>query len=464
MLNKNQICYGVTGGLSKSQLQIMHEQALDILEHVGMAVPHQKTLKRLAENSGVSINGNRVFYKPEVVNAATKGISFPKGESFEVLSGAYSMNILDFNGDIRTPTEKDLVEMVRLADSMGMNIIAPVTPLDLPVELQQIAMFKLVWENSQYGIGGGLLTDKEQADYVYRMAQIVGKTFSLGLWVISPLTLDANCLDIIHHFLDRNVETWVATMPMAGSTSPIFFIGAYVQSIAETLGAATTLKLMSRGKVSYGFKDSFRAYPFDMQYGTIAYGSPEYVLMSLIQMQLADYYGIPRVAKSLITTAKAADTHAAAEKMGHTMAAMLAGAQSFSNAGMLSVDEIFSPAQLVIDQEILQYVKRVLKGYEFSQETLCAGIIKETVQNEQDFIQHESTLNKFRDLLWRPQLFEHKMLGQWRSEDMKSTADRANEIAIEMLSKWEHHLTDDIRQELNNVWDHAVDHLQPSLR
>ena len=460
-MKKEQISYNLSGGLEIDQLRVMHTQALDIIEKVGIEVPHKQVCKLLADSNGVRIEGNRVFLTPELVEKCTKGISYPQGESFEVLSGAYSMNILDMDTNkIRVPVYKDLIEMIKLTDAMDMSVIAPVTPSDVPVPLQSPVMFKAAWENSSRGIGGGVLTTVEQAEYVYQMSQVVNKPFALALWVISPLKMDSNCLDIIFHFLDRNIEMWVATMPMTGSTSPIFFIGSYVQSIAETLAAATILKLISRGgKVSYGFKDSFRAYPFDMRYGSIAYGSAEYVLMTLIQMKISDYFDLPRVVKSLITTSKQPDAHAAAEKMGHTMAAASAGAQSYSNAGMLSVDEVYSPVQCVIDNEILNYVKRVLKGYEFSTEVMSADIIREVVQSGESFLQHGSTIENYKEMMWLPELFEHQMLDQWNDRGQKGVIDRAAAIAREKILQADFQLPDDIQKDLDKIYKHAEKHL-----
>ena len=97
---------------------------------------------------------------------------------------------------------------------------------------------------------------------------------------------------------------WVATMPVAGTTAPIFMPAAYVQSTAELLAGLTLIHLMRDGAPIYcSIIDSIRAYPFDMRYASFVYGSPEDLLATLIQIQLNQFYGIPLVAKSLLTSA-----------------------------------------------------------------------------------------------------------------------------------------------------------------
>lgn len=72
-------------------------------------------------------------------------------------------------------------------------------------------------------------------------------------------------------------------------------------------------------------EEKLRAYPCDIKYGSFVYGSPEDALATMLQVSLNRHYGIPVVAKCLLTTAKEPDAHAAAEKSAHTMAALLAG-------------------------------------------------------------------------------------------------------------------------------------------
>ena len=189
-------------------------------------------------------------------------------------------------------------------------------------------------------------------------------------------------------------------MPVAGTTAPITLAGAYLQSIAELLAGLTLLYLLADGApIYYSLIDSIRAYPFDMRYASFVYGSPEDLLATLIQVQLNHFYHIPVVAKALLMTAKLPDAHVAAEKSAHTLAAAMLGARIFTNAGLLAVDDIYSAEQVVIDYEIVQYVKRVCQGFSFDDAALAVSAIEE-VGPGGNFIGHETTLQQYRQATW----------------------------------------------------------------
>ena len=459
------IKYVITGGFTEKQIEIIHDKAMSIIETIGLNVPHEGIRELLSHHDAVTIKGEDVRFSRDVVEASIEKLSYPDwlwDDEVKIISGAYELNVIDVDtGEIRPSTLKDLRELAKLQDSYGMYGSAPVRPTDIPATLQELAMYKVCWENSRY-ISNSILEANEKsslptAEYVYEMSQAADKYFSLGFWIASPFKTTYEALDIIYRFLDRKVPLWCATMPIAGATAPIFLPGAYVQSIAELFAGLTLLNLISRGShVSCIAIDSIRAYPFDMKFGTFVYGSPEDTLGTLLQIQLNDFYQIPVVAKSLLTTSQLPDAHAAAEKAAHTVIAALAGARMFTNAGLLSVDEIFSAEQLVIDYEIVQYAKQLIKGEQLNDETLAVEAISE-VGVGGTFLDHDTTLAHFRDARWMPEVFEHRMLGQWRDAGSESTRAKARRIATERIEKHEFELDKDVQRELNRIWEKAVE-------
>lgn len=329
----SKIMFKVEGGLIEEQIRKMHHQALRILKEVGLEVCHREIRRILDDHSGVEVEEKRVYYEPDLVESQTKDVSYSKEGSFEILSGAYSLDILDLDTyRVRRAKLEDLTEMTKLADSFGFDVVAPVSPSDVHPKIREICMYKTVLENAAKPVSGGVITTLEQAEYTCGLSEISGGPFGLDLWVISPLKLDASKLDIIFHFLDRKVPMWVVAMPMAGCTSPIFFPSTYVQSIAENLGAATTLKLISRGgKVSYGFKDSLNAFPFDMKYGCMPYNSAEYVLLKLTKKQITKHYHLPFVFKCFGSSSPEPNIQSAVERTASAMMAELTGADALHN-------------------------------------------------------------------------------------------------------------------------------------
>jgi trimethylamine--corrinoid protein Co-methyltransferase len=278
----SQISYQITGGFSPSQVQQIHEQALGLIERVGLRVPHKPTLRLLTDYAGVSVEGERVRFRPELVKAAIAAQWYPASitdRDFSIVTGAYEMNVIDLEtGGLRQATYRDLVDFTVLAHSYGMYGSAPVRPLDLPPLLQELAMYKVSWEYSDRRPGGifdaNPVSSVKAAEYIYEMAQAAGKFYSIGLWVISPFTATTENLELIYAFRGRGVPFWIATMPVAGTTAPIFMPGAYVQSVAELLAGLTLIHLLADGAPIIAASHSVRA-TFDTCYAAFVYDRPK---------------------------------------------------------------------------------------------------------------------------------------------------------------------------------------------
>lgn len=464
MIQKNRK-YFIGGGLSKKDIDRMHHAMLDLIENIGLEIPHKGILELVHGASGVKIEGNRVKFQPYLVEKAISDMKFPDyviEADYLINGGAYELNILDLDsGKIRPAVTCDLKDMVKIADSYGIYGSSPIRPTDIKsTALQEITMYKVCWENSRH-ISNSIFDVNEKsslrsAEYIYEMSLIADKRFSLGFWIKSPFRVDFEELDIIYKFLDKRVPMWCATMPIAGATAPIYFLGAYVQSMAELFAGVTLLNLINTCKEPpvCSIIDSIRAYAFDFKYASFVYGSPEDIIGTLLQIQLNNQYNIPVVAKSLLTTSNDIDSQLGAELMAHTLAAALAGARIFTGAGLLAVDEVFSAEKIVIDNEIVQYAKNIVEGFGFSEDYLSVDIIKE-IGIGGNYLSHDSTLIDYKDALWYPEVFEHIMLRNWKKRGEPDLRDKIRMIAKERIKNHNYRLPGDILKELNSIYKKA---------
>ena len=445
----------------------MHDEMLDIIENVGLKVPHDGILKLLAEKDGVKIEGNIVKFKPYLVEKAISDMKYPDyavNADYIINGGAYELNVTDLDtGKIRPSLTNDLIDMVKLVDSYGMYASSPVRPTDIEsTELQEITMAKLCWENSPR-VSNSIFEANEKstmrvAEYIYEMAEVANKRYSLAFWIKSPFKVDFKELDIIYKFLDKKAPLWCATMPIAGATASLYFPGAYVQSMAEVFSGLTLLSLINTSEVKPVclIIDTIRAYAFDFKYASFVYGSPEDITGTLFQTQLNKRYGIPVVAKSLLTSSNSIDAQLGAEVAAHTMTAALAGARIFTGAGLLAIDEVYSAEKLVIDYEIVQYVKNMVEGFRFSDEYLSTDIIKE-VGIGGEFVSHDSTLKDYKDATWEPNVFEHIMLRKWNQMGQPELREKLRTVAKERIKKHFYNLPKDISKELNKIYSKAIE-------
>lgn len=456
--------YGLQGGLSPEQIRTMHEKAMWLIETSGIQVPHQGVLKLLAAHDGVKIEKDIVRFRPDLVLRALKAAKYDVPEyartGWVMSAGAHQTNCYGLDtGRLRLPTTQDLVDFLKLGDALDTVGSAPVIPMDVPVHLQHLLMHKLAYEHTRYRCNDIYEhMDKpsyECAMYVREMAQAANKRFAFGIWMISPKSFDEKNLEVAYRLRDLGIPMWVATMPQAGVTAPITILGTVLQSMFEIFAGLTVLALLNpKGNNYISPADAFEANTFDMKYTTFVYGSVEYIQHSLHQIALCKHYGIPIIVKSLLTTAKEPDAHAAAEMGIHTFIAALAGARAFRCGGLLSTGEVYCGEWVVILHEMIEYIKQVLKAEDFSEERLMVQDIVE-VGPGGTYVDKRSTYELFRREYWTPKLFEHSNIGQWIELGSKSMRQQAQEAARRLIAGHSYAIDQDTKKELDKIYERA---------
>lgn len=470
--------YGIAGGFTEKQLKQICEEALQVLEKVGMDVPHKGVLKLLAAHKGITIKNTRVYFSPwlgeEYLQRFRKEEQArPAEEKFKMEGSWYCANVLDIDtGKIRRSHSQDLIQAVKMCQILDASrAVAPVAPLDVPISLQALTAWKICLENSSC-MGGAPVTDVRVADYVQKMLQVVGRKGPV--WceeiTISPLRLNSQALELVYYFLDKGmiVEGEPGPMISAGATAPIFTPAFFVQGVAEWLGAYIVLKIIShdrQGNSTYFrtlFNGGLRFEPmhFDMRYSSIAFGSAESLLFRLMTRQIFRYLGcVPPIGGAFRSASKEVDAQAAAERAMNVLVEALDGVRIFAGAGMLSIDEVFSPEQLVIDKEILNYISRVIEGIEFREEKgLSLEVIKEGVARG-GYLDHLTTVEGFREIYWLPTLFEHLTLRQWQGKGMTSLRQKVKAEIEQRVREYYFELDKDVQRELNKIYTFACNEL-----
>jgi len=106
----------------------------------------------------------------------------------------------------------------------------------------------------------------------------------------------------------------------------------------------------------------------------------------------------------------------------------LAGANVIYGLGMLEMGITFDFAQLVIDNEIAEMVKYVVKGIDISDYNIATNVIKE-VGIGGEFVTHEHTYDNFRTAQSHSTLFDRAMRESWMAAGGKDLLERATEKA-----------------------------------
>jgi trimethylamine--corrinoid protein Co-methyltransferase len=113
----------------------------------------------------------------------------------------------------------------------------------------------------------------------------------------------------------------------------------------------------------------------------------------------------------------------------------MAGANMVYGAGMLELGMSFSMEQLVIDNDIIGAIKKVVNGIPVTNETIALDAIMK-VGAANNFLSHKSTRNNI-DVISNPMLFDRAMYGDWEHAGSKDIKDVAHEKVRQVMSKHE---------------------------
>jgi len=102
---------------------------------------------------------------------------------------------------------------------------------------------------------------------------------------------------------------------------------------------------------------------------------------------------------------------------------------------MLEMGMTMSYEQLLIDQEIVRMIRRVLQGISVNKDTIALDVIQK-VGPAGNYLSERHTLKYMRQELSTSKLINRRMRDNWVNEGSKDMAQRAREQAIEILENY----------------------------
>jgi trimethylamine--corrinoid protein Co-methyltransferase len=170
----------------------------------------------------------------------------------------------------------------------------------------------------------------------------------------------------------------------------------------------------------------------DMRSMVLPYGEPQ----PIGGMEaLAHYYRLPMLSTAGASNAKLVDQQAAVEPSLTLMVDALCGGHLVHNMGYLESAMAGSLAQLVICNEIVDWIKAFTEPVAITDETLALDLIDE-IGPDGSFLETEHTMRHYRER-WYPELIERWDYDQWRSSGQSTLAERAVEQVDDLLESHE---------------------------
>jgi trimethylamine--corrinoid protein Co-methyltransferase len=96
------------------------------------------------------------------------------------------------------------------------------------------------------------------------------------------------------------------------------------------------------------------------------------------------------------------------------------------DAGLLSIDEICSPIQLVLDNELLAALQRFTTEFAVTEESIGLDTILSAGPGG-SYLDTEHTVSLFRTEHWQPSIWSRQMLPQWLAAGAHLDSDRARD-------------------------------------
>jgi trimethylamine--corrinoid protein Co-methyltransferase len=446
--------------LSKDDLEKIHHASLKILENTGMLIDHDKACAMLQE-AGARVDPEKkiVRFPPDLVEKSLQSI--PKnlnhagrnpendaiiedGDGFFSRTAGGAPNYIDLkSGEYRRAKISDLKEFATLVDALpNIHACGTMHVGDVPAQTADIHCMQVLLESQRKNIVHNAFTAENLKYMIEMMLAVRGSREKLKerplvhtiIAVLSPLFLPGDDVDQLLLAGEYGIPTGIVIMPSVGGTAPITLAGILAQGNAELLGTMTLSQVAHPGHPIPYFWDPCVT---EMKTGASLVGAPENALLCAAIGQLGrEFYDLPCEGVGLLTDGGICE-QTLFQKASNSLMQSMAGGNLVIGAGLIDSVMAASPVQLVIDDEIMGILHRILRGIEINEETLALDVI-DRVGPKSEFLTDEHTLRHLRaGELFNPEVFDRNSRDTWISEGAKGIEQRAREKALTIMEKHE---------------------------
>lgn len=411
--------------LSLSELDLIHQTSMTILEKNGLAFSDEETLT-LFKKRGFKVSGGQVFFSEKDVSRALS--TTPDRLRLEARNPERSVSIgredfifvpfygppfvVESDGRQRLGMMSDyekaakLVQTSTAADISGFKYVEP---SDLPTGTAYLDMLLANLTLSDKATLGS--TDHPQAaeDTLKIMEMVFGRDFMSAHNVVvglispfSPLAYAADMSGSIIKYAERRQPLIILNMVMAGVSGPIQLPGLMAMANAEILGGVVLSQLAGPGTpVVYGTTSC----PVNMKTSEPLTANPETLWISQAIMQLARYYHLPCRTGGSLTDSLLPDAQALAEGAMSMMNAVRGGANVIMHSlGMMGSFIGVSFEKWIMDEELCGWMRAMVKSRPIIPETLSLESILE-VGSGGSFLSQRETAKLCRKAAYENKVF-----------------------------------------------------------
>lgn len=443
--------------LNQEQVERIHEASLEILESVGLLVRNQRAREILQKHGAVIDPDTEIVRFPRQIVEHYRAY-FPPSFTFQardpaydrkipedsplILTGSSAPNIIDpISGHERRATSEDLARIAHLINELPGYDVFSISTLadDAPPDQFSLSRFYPSIKNTLKPVRAN--TPPEEAEDMLQLVYMIAGgesafrehpfvTFHYCP-VVSPLTMDFDSTEDLIFFKEQGLPSYFSIVPNAGLTSPLTLTGTLVQNNAEFLAAAVLSQMIHPGsELIYSTLPTVA----DMRTGAYSPGAIETGILHMGCAQMAQFYDIPSGGYIGLTNSKINDAQSGYETAMSVTAGYLAGVDIFNMGGLLDALMAFDFAKAVTDNDIAMMLKRIRRGFEFSEENLALDMISDIGPGGM-FADSEHTLERMRTTMYLTDLADRDPRQQWQENGAQDTQARAMSRVKEILTR-----------------------------
>ena len=256
-----------------------------------------------------------------------------------------------------------------------------------------------------------------------------GPAFSLYIEPVSPLSHSEEVVQKLLFACDNDIPFVYTPCPLAGATAPTTLAGLLVQALTESLFGIVVSQLRKPGAslIIGGLMSNM-----DMLTTVYCYGSPEMALLSAGYTDITKWLGVPEYETAGCSDVKIFDEQAAMEAAINIATAAMVGGNMIHDVGYIEQGLTSSMDMMVAADEIIDMVKRILRGIPVNDDTMALHVMEE-VGPGGHFLEHDHTYERFKTEIWRPKLIDRQNWEGWTASGSKTYGQRVHERVIEIL-------------------------------
>lgn len=457
--------------LTQEHIDAIHGATLEILEQTGVRVAHPEALQLLRDNgcriAAVGAGGPRAGASPaptvmiprDLVEASVR--SAPHSVTIYDRTGREAMHLGGRNnyyglgtdlirtqdvrtGETRISVLQDVIHAARVSDACpNIDFIASFAlPSDVSTNTMYIACVKAQLENSVKPIFF-TAAGREDIAVIHEMAATVAAAagaadgedaFRARPFLINyseptpPLTHSYGALSKLLFCAEKGIPLCYTPAAMLGASAPVTVAAALVQTNAEALSGLVIHQLKAPGAPIIS---GVALPPLDMRTSCISYAAPELRLANSAFADLYHFYDLP-MWSSAGSDAHTLDTQGAWENAMGILLASLDGANLIHDVAYLGQGLLGNPAMIVLCDEQISYVKRILRGIGVDAEMLGVETIRAAGPGG-NYLTADHTLKHFREHVWQPTLANRENMDTWERKGGLRYEERVIQKTLRIL-------------------------------